>query len=232
MNNDGSGKVSYLAPSVDGQAKAIAEAVSVAGVDAETIGLVEGHGTATPIGDPIEVAALTQAFGTQTDQAEYCALGSVKSNVGHLDTAAGVASLIKAVQAIKHGEVPPTVHFEAPNPQIDLPSTPFFINDQTIPWPSVGEKRRAGVPSLGVGGTNAHVIVEEAPAPRPSGQGTELASPAHLGPFERRARGRLPQPRGASRDPLRRLACRHLVHPPSRTTRVRPSACGGMRIAG
>ncbi len=185
VNNDGSGKVSYLAPSVDGQAKAIAEAVSVAGVDAYSIGFVEGHGTATPIGDPIEVAALTQAFRTQTEKTGFCALGSVKSNIGHLDTAAGVASLIKVVQALKHAEIPPTVHFDAPNPQLELPSTPFFINNQTIPWPRVGDRRRAGVSSLGVGGTNAHVVVEEAPAQRAAGEGR----PWHLLPVSGRSRG-------------------------------------------
>ena len=185
VNNDGSGKVSYLAPSVDGQAKAIAEAVSVAGVEADSIGFVEGHGTATPIGDPIEVAALTQAFRTQTEKTGFCALGSVKSNIGHLDTAAGVASLIKVVQALKHGEIPPTVHFAAPNPQLELPSTPFFINSETIPWPSVGERRRAGVSSLGVGGTNAHVVLEEAPAQRPAGEGRLW----HLLPVSGRSRG-------------------------------------------
>ncbi|MDT8369840.1 MAG: type I polyketide synthase, partial [Longimicrobiales bacterium] len=169
VNNDGSSKVSYLAPSVDGQARAIAEAISVAGVDPETIGFVEGHGTATPIGDPIEVAALTQAFRTQTEKEGYCALGSVKSNIGHLDTAAGVASLIKAVEALKHAEIPPTVHFEKPNAEIDFPASPFFVNRELLAWPDLGGKRRAGVSSLGVGGTNAHVVLEEAPAGRRSG---------------------------------------------------------------
>jgi len=169
VNNDGAGKVSYLAPSVDGQAKAIAEALAVSGVDADSIGFVEAHGTATPVGDPIEVAALTQAFRTQTDRTGFCALGSVKSNIGHLDTAAGVASFIKAVLALEHGEVPPTVHFEEPNPLLELDRSPFFVNSDLRPWPDTSGPRRAGVSSLGVGGTNAHVIVEQAPSATPSG---------------------------------------------------------------
>mgnify|MGYP002621976710 CR=1 FL=1 len=163
INNDGAGKVSYLAPSVDGQAKVIAEALTVADVDARSIGMVEAHGTGTPVGDPIEVTALTQAFRTQTEDVGFCALGSVKSNIGHLDTAAGVASLIKATLAVKHGEIPPTVHFEQPNPLLNLESSPFFINAEAVPWPEGEGPRRAGVSSLGVGGTNAHIIVEEAP---------------------------------------------------------------------
>lgn len=169
VNNDGAGKVSYLAPSVDGQAKAIAEALSLSGVDAETVGMVEAHGTATPVGDPIEVTALTQAFRTQTERSQFCALGSVKSNIGHLDTAAGVASFIKAVLSVKHGEIPPTVHFEAPNPLLQLDTSPFFVNAEVRPWARGAAPRRAGVSSLGVGGTNAHVIVEEAPPASPSG---------------------------------------------------------------
>ena len=169
INNDGSRKVSYLAPGVDGQAEVIAEALSVSGVSADSIGLLEGHGTATRMGDVIEVAALTQAFRTQTREMGFCALGSVKSNIGHLDTAAGVASLIKAVQSLKHGKIPPTVNFEEPNPALNLPSSPFFVNDRLINWPKTGGPRRTGVSSLGVGGTNVHVILEEAPDRVPSG---------------------------------------------------------------
>ena len=176
VNNDGAGKVSYLAPSVDGQAKAVAEALSLADVNPRSIGLLEGHGTATPVGDPIEVAALTQAFRLGTPDIGYCALGSIKSNMGHLDTAAGVASLAKAVLALRHRTIPPTVHFEAPNPLLDLDSSPFFINGDARPWPAGLEPRRAGVNSLGVGGTNAHVILEEAPEIGPSGP----ARPFHL----------------------------------------------------
>lgn len=169
INNDGAGKVSYLAPSVDGQAKAIAEALSVAGVSAETIGMVEAHGTATPVGDPIEVAALTQAFRAHTDRRAYCALGSVKSNIGHLDTAAGVASFIKAVCAVEQGEIPATLHFEEPNPLLQLDSSPFYVNADLRSWPDTLLPRRAAVSSLGVGGTNAHVVVEQAPRRSPSG---------------------------------------------------------------
>ena len=160
INNDGAGKVSYLAPSVGGQAACIAEAIEMADVDPETIGLVEAHGTGTAIGDPIEVAALTQAFSEKTDARQYCALSSVKGNVGHLDTAAGVASLIKAVLAIEHGQIPPTANFSAINPAIAIADTPFYVTSSLTDWPDALTPRRAGVSSLGVGGTNAHVIVE------------------------------------------------------------------------
>jgi acyl transferase domain-containing protein len=163
INNDGSGKVSYLAPSVDGQAACIAEALSIAGVDAGSIGFVEAHGTGTFLGDPIEVAALTQAFRGHTDRTGYCALGSVKSNIGHTDTAAGVASLIKAVLAMQHRQIPATLHFEQPNPSIDFAESPFYVNAQCVDWTAQDTPRRAGVSSLGVGGTNAHVVIEEAP---------------------------------------------------------------------
>lgn len=176
VNNDGAGKVSYLAPSVDGQSKAVAEALSLADVDPRTIGLVEGHGTATPVGDPIEVAALSQAFRSGTADTGFCALGSVKSNIGHLDTAAGVASLTKAVLALRHRTIPPTVHFEAPNPLLDLEASPFYLTAEARPWPEGSQPRRAGVNSLGVGGTNAHVLLEEAPDLGASGP----ARPWHL----------------------------------------------------
>ena len=164
INNDGAGKVSYLAPSVDGQAQSIAEALSIANVPADTITYVEAHGTGTPVGDPIEVAALTQAFRQSTDKSGFCRIGSVKSNIGHTDTAAGVASLMKVVLAMEHRELPPTLHFRAPNPACSFDSTPFRVNDSLTPWqPPPGVPRRAGVSSLGVGGTNAHVILQEAP---------------------------------------------------------------------
>ena len=169
LNNDGSGKVGYTAPSVEGQAEAIAAAQDMAGVDPETITFVEGHGTATPLGDPIEVAALTRVFRESTDRRGFCALGAVKSNVGHLDAAAGVAGLIKTVLALEHREIPPTVHFERPNPETKLETSPFFVNAAVIPWASEGP-RRAGVSSFGLGGTNAHVVVEEAPLPETTGE--------------------------------------------------------------
>lgn len=167
INNDGAGKVGYLAPSVDGQAAAIAEAIAMSGLTADNIQYVEAHGTGTAVGDPIEVSALTSAFRRTTADRAYCALGSVKSNIGHLDTAAGVAGLMKVMLAFEHGELPPTLHYRAPNPLIDFAATPFFVNPDVRAWPRTGTPRRAGISSLGVGGTNAHVVVEEAPA-RPS----------------------------------------------------------------
>jgi acyl transferase domain-containing protein len=170
VNNDGSGKIGYLAPSVDGQAKAVAEAMAVAGVEPDSVTYIETHGTGTPVGDPIEVAALTQAFRAGTDATGFCALASVKSNIGHTDTAAGVAGFIKAVLALEHRQIPPSLHYTAPNPSIDFASSPFYVNAELRDWESSGP-RRAGVNSLGVGGTNAHVILEEAPAapaPEPS----------------------------------------------------------------
>jgi acyl transferase domain-containing protein/thioesterase domain-containing protein len=167
INNDGARKVGYLAPSVDGQAAAIAEALRISGVDPRSIGYVEAHGTATAVGDPIEVAALTRAFRTGSDARQFCGLGSVKSNIGHLDTAAGVVSLIKVALALKHGKVPPTLHYERPNPNIDFENSPFFVDGALREWKRGAEPRRAGVNSLGVGGTNAHAILEEAPQVAP-----------------------------------------------------------------
>ncbi|MCC5956532.1 MAG: type I polyketide synthase, partial [Natronohydrobacter sp.] len=161
INNDGAQKAGYLAPSVEGQAQAIAEAHMVAGVEAESISYIECHGTGTYLGDPIEVAALTQAF--DSEKRGFCRIGSVKTNIGHLDTAAGVASLIKVASALHHRELPPSLGYEAPNPAIDFEHSPFLVNDRLTPWQGDGPLR-AGVNSLGVGGTNAHVVLEEAPA--------------------------------------------------------------------
>ena len=166
LNNDGSQKVGYSAPSVDGQIEVVALAHAVAGVPAESITCVEAHGTATPMGDPVEVAALTRAF--DTDRRGFCALGSVKTNIGHTDAASGIASLIKVILAMKSGEIPPSLHFERPNPQIDFEHSPFFVPNRLTPWNPAGVPRRAGVSSFGVGGTNAHVVLEEAPRPEPS----------------------------------------------------------------
>jgi acyl transferase domain-containing protein len=168
VNNDGSAKVGYLAPSVDGQAASIVEALTIAGVSPDSISYVETHGTGTPVGDPIEVAALTQAFRTGTRRTGFCGIGSLKSNIGHLDTAAGVASLIKTALSLENQQVPPSLHFKEPNPAIDFASSPFYVNAALREWQSAGP-RRAGVSSLGVGGTNAHFILEEAPEPTPSG---------------------------------------------------------------
>ena len=176
INNDGSRKIGYLAPSVDGQAAVIAEALAVAGVSADQISYVETHGTGTNVGDPIEISALTQAFRQTTERTAFCAIGSNKPNIGHTDTAAGVASLIKVVSALKHGELPPSLHYERPNPTIDFATSPFFVNAKLSEWKRTNGKRRAGISSLGVGGTNAHVIVEEAPSLRsgPAKRGFEI----------------------------------------------------------
>jgi acyl transferase domain-containing protein/thioesterase domain-containing protein/acyl carrier protein len=163
VNNDGSQKVGYLAPSVDGQAACVAEALAVAGVSADTIGYVECHGTGTAMGDPIEVAALTQAFRETTDARAFCGIGSIKTNIGHLDTAAGVASLVKASLAVARGERPPSLNFERGNPLIEFGTNPFFVQDRLEEWKADDGPRRAGVNSLGVGGTNAFAVVEEPP---------------------------------------------------------------------
>jgi amino acid adenylation domain-containing protein len=168
VNNDGSAKIGYTAPSVDGQAAVIAEALSMSGVDPETLGYVEAHGTGTPLGDPIEIAALNKSLAKRTKKKGFCAIGSVKTNFGHLDTAAGIAGLIKTVLALNHKTLPASLHFERANPQIDLDNSPFYLNSATKPWPAGTGPRRAGVSSFGIGGTNAHVIVEEAPGPRAS----------------------------------------------------------------
>ncbi len=161
VNNDGSLKVGYTAPSVEGQAEVVAMAQAVADVSPDTISYLEAHGTGTELGDPIEIAALTQAFRQGTDRNGFCALGAVKSNVGHLDSAAGVTGLIKTVLSLQHQEIPPSLHFETPNPNIDFENSPFFVNAELRPWQPQGDKRRAGVSSFGMGGTNAHVVLEE-----------------------------------------------------------------------
>ncbi len=168
INNDGAVKAAFTAPAVRGQAEVIAEALANAGVSAADISYVEAHGTATPLGDPIEIAALTQAFRETTDRRGYCAIGSVKTNIGHLDAAAGIAGLIKTVLALRHRELPASLHFEKPNPKIDFAQSPFVVNAALRPWSvsADGQPRRAGVSAFGVGGTNAHLILEEAPAVR------------------------------------------------------------------
>jgi acyl transferase domain-containing protein len=163
-NNDGSFKASFTAPSVSGQAEVILDALANAEVEPETITYLETHGTGTAIGDPIEIRALTKVFSQSTDKKGYCAIGSVKTNLGHLDAAAGIASFIKAVLAIKHKVLPPSLHYTSPNPQIDFENSPFYVNSGLSEWKTDNMPRRAGVSSFGVGGTNVHVILEEAPA--------------------------------------------------------------------
>jgi len=162
-NNDGSDKVGFTAPSISGQAAVIRAAQAMAGVPADTVGYIEAHGTGTTLGDPIEMAALTQAFRATTTGEGFCALGSVKTNVGHLDAAAGVTGLIKTALALKHRTLPPSLHFEQPNPQIDLDRSPFYVNTVATPWPASATARRAGVSAFGIGGTNVHVVLEEGP---------------------------------------------------------------------
>lgn len=164
INNDGALKVGYSAPSIKGQRAVISEALAVAEVDASTITYLEAHGTATALGDPVEVTALTQAYREDTDATGYCAIGSVKTNVGHLVETAGMAGLIKTILALKHKVLPPSLHFEKSNPRIDFANSPFYVNTKLTEWHQRhGNPRRAGVSAFGMGGTNAHVILEEAP---------------------------------------------------------------------
>lgn len=163
INNDGASKVGFTAPSIEGQASVIEEALALASIEPETIGYVEAHGTGTALGDPVEIAALTQAFRTGTEAKGFCPIGSVKTNIGHLDAAAGVASLIKTVLALEYKQIPPSLNFEQPNPNIDFANSPFFVNTELRRWDTNGAPRRAGVSSFGIGGTNAHVVLEESP---------------------------------------------------------------------
>jgi acyl transferase domain-containing protein len=169
INNDGSQKVGFTAPSVEGQTTVILSAQALAGVEADSISYVECHGTGTTLGDPVEVLALSNAFRTTTDCKNHCALGSVKTNIGHLDAAAGVAGLIKTVLALEHRLLPPSLNFQSANPNIDFANSPFYVNNKLTEWKSGSMPLRAGVSSFGIGGTNAHLILEEAPPPRISG---------------------------------------------------------------
>ncbi|MES1243975.1 MAG: thioester reductase domain-containing protein [Acidobacteriota bacterium] len=168
INNDGATKIGYTAPSVDGQSAVIAEAQSMAGVEPGSVSYVETHGSATPMGDLVEIRALTRAFRAGTERKGFCAVGSVKTNVGHCDSAAGIAGLIKTVLALENRLIPPSLHVEQPHPEIGFEETPFFVASKAIDWNADGEPRRAGVSSFGIGGTNAHVVLEEAPEPEPS----------------------------------------------------------------
>src|SRR5262249_10866280 len=176
INNDGAEKVSYTASSVAGQAQAMVEAMSIAGIAPDSLGYVECHGTGTIVGDPLEIDALTRAFRTGTERCGICAIGSVKTNIGHLEQTAGVAALIKAALALKHAKIPPSLNFDKPNPKIDFAASPFFVNTECREWPPGTRPRRAAVNSLGLGGTNAFVVLEQSPTtPSDPDQG-----PAHL----------------------------------------------------
>ncbi|BFH14940.1 non-ribosomal peptide synthetase [Paenibacillus melissococcoides] len=180
INNDGSRKVGYTAPSVEGQMDVIKRALAAAQIPADSITYVEAHGSGTPLGDPIEIEALTKAF--QSDRTGFCRIGSVKTNIGHLDAAAGVAGLMKTALALHHKRIPPSLHFETPNPNIDFANSPFVVNTALAEWRNEAGPLRAGVSSFGIGGTNAHVILEEAPAREASGAGRPsqlLALSAH-----------------------------------------------------
>ncbi len=185
VNNDGGGKTSYTASSVGGQSRAMVEALAQADVPVETIAYVECHGTGTVVGDPLEIEALSRAFRTGTDRRGFCAIGSVKTNIGHLEQAAGIASLIKTALALRHGEIPPSLNFRNPNPKIDFASSPFFVNTVRRPWTDAPQPRRAAVNSLGLGGTNAFAVLEAAPCD----EKRAVADPdaVHLLPFSARS---------------------------------------------
>jgi amino acid adenylation domain-containing protein len=199
-NNDGASKSSFSAPSAAGQAEVIARAIEVAGVEPSSLSYVEAHGTATPLGDPIEIEGLKRAFGSRGGAPGRCGIGSVKSNFGHLVAASGAAGLIKTALALTHEVIPPTLHFKQLNPKLGLEGSPFYVVAKATPWPRGDAPRRAGVSSFGVGGTNAHVVVEEAPrlaeAPRPSRRSWQIVplsarSERALGDAGRRLAGAL-----------------------------------------
>ena len=165
VNNDGSLRVSYTAPGLEGQAAVIAEALGHAGVAAESISYIEAHGTATPLGDAVELAAMQKAFGLHTHKKQFCAIGSVKPNVGHLDRASGVTGLIKTALALYHQQVPPSLNFERAREEVDLDNSPFYVNTRLQEWPANGAPRRAGVSSFGLGGTNAAALSQDPERP-------------------------------------------------------------------
>jgi amino acid adenylation domain-containing protein len=187
VNNDGGAKIGFTAPSVEGQAAVIAEALTAANVEAESIGYVETHGTGTILGDPIEIAGLTSAFRRFTDRQGFCRIGSVKTNIGHLDAAATAAGIVKTVLAFRHEVLPASLNFTAPNPGIDFAGSPFSVNSALTPWPRQAAPRRAGVSSFGLGGTNAHLVLEEPPVTAPGNPGR----PAQLVPLSARTEAAL-----------------------------------------
>ncbi len=177
VNNDGINKAGFYAPSVQGQAEVIGRAFAASGVDPQSIGYVEAHGTGTSLGDPIEFAALSQAFRKHTDREQFCGLGSVKSNIGHLDVAAGLAGTIKTALALQHGRIPPTINYHDASPHLDLANSPFYIADAATDFVANDQPRRAAVSSFGIGGTNTHTILEQAP------ERAEISGAPHYGPY-------------------------------------------------
>jgi acyl transferase domain-containing protein/acyl-CoA synthetase (AMP-forming)/AMP-acid ligase II/acyl carrier protein len=202
INNDGSGKVGYMAPSQEGMAAVVSEALDRSGVDPRTIGFVEAHGTGTALGDPIELGAITEGFRSGTADSGYCAVGSVKTNVGHLQIASGVAGFIKTSLALYHKQIPPTLHFETPNPRIDFANSPFYVNDRLLEWSSNESPLRASVNSLGIGGTNAHIVLEEAPRHE---QPSESQRSLHFLPISARTPGALRKLLARYREALEQL---------------------------
>lgn len=174
INNDGSGKIGYTAPGIEGQADVITRAHALSGVTADSISYIEAHGTATALGDPVEITALHQAFANNGCKPRSCAIGSLKSNIGHLDAAAGITGLMKIALMLKHRRLVPTLHFRQLNPKIDLANSPFYVNTVNQPWTSDAFPLRAGVSSFGIGGTNAHAVLEEAPTRCASGPSRPL----------------------------------------------------------
>ncbi|WP_374567988.1 amino acid adenylation domain-containing protein [Ideonella sp.] len=201
-NNNGGRPASFLAPSVEGQAEAIAIAQARAGVPVETIRYIEAHGTGTPVGDPIEIEALRQVFESKTDKKQFCHVGSIKGHIGHPTNAAGVAGLIKAAMVLHREQIPPTLHFKTPNPKIDFSNGPFVIADRLIPFPRGAEPRRTAVSAFGFGGTNVHMILEEAGVARQSG----ASRPLQLLPLSARS--------PAALDAQSQLLADHLEHTP------------------
>lgn len=163
VNNDGSAKVGFTAPSREGQAEVISNALCIAGVNPEDISYIETHGTGTSLGDPIEISALNMVFEQVTKRKSYCAIGSVKSNIGHAISGAGISGMIKTLLALKHKQIPPSINFESPNSKIDFSNSPFYVNTKLSDWDCGSNKRIAGVSSFGFGGTNVHAVIEEAP---------------------------------------------------------------------
>ncbi len=211
MNNDGSSKIGFTAPSIDGQSDVIATALAMAGFPADTIGYVETHGTGTPVGDPIEIEGLTKAFRVTTAKTGFCPIGSVKTNIGHLDAAGGMAGLIKTVLSLYHKRIPPSLHFKEANPRIDFNSSPFFVNSSLREWEATSFPRRAGVSSFGMGGTNTHVVMEEAPPCEMPGR----SRPAQLLPLSAKTQAALDRASanlgtrvgGLAADELANVAC-------------------------